>query len=101
MLGTASFVVKIVKDEHKVLNIFPQCLDIVASFVFIELFDFSLGDDLTLNGSLMRSLIAISISHLVVTITFQLCSQYSICCLLLLCYGVAKTYFQHVVKSKL
>jgi hypothetical protein len=39
------------KDEHEVF-------DIVAPFIFIELFGFSSSDDLTLGGSLMKSLIA-------------------------------------------
>lgn len=51
MLGTMGSIVKIMKDEHEVL-------DIVAPFIFIELFGFSSSDDLTLGGSLMKSLIA-------------------------------------------
>jgi hypothetical protein len=53
---TKGYVVKIVKNEHKVLNIFFPCSNALASFIFIELSDFSLGEDLTSDGSLMRSL---------------------------------------------
>jgi hypothetical protein len=60
MVGAACFVVKIVKDDNEVLDIFPQCLDIVASFVFIELFDSSSSDALTLNGFSMKLLIVSS-----------------------------------------
>jgi len=55
--STTGFIVKIVKDKHKVFDILPQCLDILAFSIFIELFDSSSSDDLTLNGSSMRSLI--------------------------------------------
>jgi hypothetical protein len=57
MLGTIGSIVKIVKDEHEVLDTFPQCLDAPTSFVFIELFDSASSDDLTLDGSSMTSLI--------------------------------------------
>jgi hypothetical protein len=53
MSGTVGSIVKIVKDEHEVL-------DIVARFIFIEMFDSSSSDDLTLGGSLMKSPIASS-----------------------------------------
>jgi hypothetical protein len=55
MLGTTCSVVKIVKDKHKALDSLPQCLDTLASSIFIELFDSSLGDDLTPNGSSLKS----------------------------------------------
>ncbi len=59
-LGTTGSIVKIVKDEHEVLDTLPQCLDALASSVFIELFDSSSSDDLTFDGSSMRSLIVSS-----------------------------------------
>jgi len=46
-MGIASFVVKIVKQELEIDDIFPQCFDALASSIFIELFDSSLGEDLT------------------------------------------------------
>jgi hypothetical protein len=49
------FVVKIVKDEHEVFDTLLQFSYAFASSVFIELSNSSLNDDLTLNGSLMRS----------------------------------------------
>jgi hypothetical protein len=56
---TTSSVVKIVKDEHKVLDILPQCLDILTSIVVIELFDSTSSDNLTPLLSLIKSLITI------------------------------------------
>ncbi len=53
-LRTTSFVVKIVKDEHKVLDTLPQCSNIFASSFFIELSNSSSSDDLTPSGFLMR-----------------------------------------------
>jgi hypothetical protein len=47
MLGIASFVVKIVKQELEVDNILPHYFDVLIFFVFIELtYSFS-GEDLT------------------------------------------------------
>jgi hypothetical protein len=45
--GTACSVVKIVKQKFEVDNIFLQCFDVLASFVFIELFNSSSSEDLT------------------------------------------------------
>ncbi len=45
------------KYKHEVLDILLQCSNILAFIVFIELYDSSLGVDLTLGGSSMRSLI--------------------------------------------
>jgi hypothetical protein len=61
-LGTIGYVVKIVKDKHKVLNIFPQCSDALASFVIIELSYSSSNDDLKPLSSI-KSLIMISQSN--------------------------------------
>jgi hypothetical protein len=47
MPTTVGSMVKIVKEEQKVCNIFAQCLDVLASFVFIKLFNSSLGDNFT------------------------------------------------------
>jgi hypothetical protein len=55
MLGTTSFVFKIVKDEHEVFDTLLQYLDVSASFVFIELSNFSSSDDLTSGESSMKS----------------------------------------------
>ncbi len=41
MLRTTSSMVKIVKQKHEVSNILPSCSNALASYVFIELFDFS------------------------------------------------------------
>jgi hypothetical protein len=46
MLRTIRSMVKIVKQEHEINNIQPLFLDKPSSYVFIELFDFSLGNDL-------------------------------------------------------
>jgi hypothetical protein len=59
MPRTTCSIVKIVKDKHKVMDILPQCLDTLASFVVIELFDSSSGDNLTPLLSLFKSPIAI------------------------------------------
>ncbi len=46
--GTVSFVVKImVKQELKVDDTFPQCSNVFAFSVFIELFNSSSSEDLT------------------------------------------------------
>jgi hypothetical protein len=42
MLRTIGFVVKIMKEEHKVFDIFLQCSNAPAFSVFIELSDFFL-----------------------------------------------------------
>jgi hypothetical protein len=52
--GITGYVVKIMKDEHKVLDIILQCLDDIAYFVFIELSYSSSSDDLTHGGSSMK-----------------------------------------------
>jgi hypothetical protein len=60
MPGTIGSIVKIVKDDHEVLDTLPQCSNVPSSSIFIELYDSSLGDDSTSDGSSMRSLIASS-----------------------------------------
>ncbi len=40
MLGTASSTVKIMKQKHEVHDILPQCLDILASSFFTNIFDY-------------------------------------------------------------
>jgi len=57
MLGIIGSVIKIVKDKHEVFNNLLQCFNAHACSIFIELFDSSSGDNLTPNGSSMRSLI--------------------------------------------
>ncbi len=52
--GTISFVVKNVKQELKVDNTFLQSSNALTSFIFIELCDSSLGEDLTPLPSLME-----------------------------------------------
>jgi hypothetical protein len=47
MLRITSSVVKIVKQETNVNHIFLQCLNALAFFVFIELFNSSSSDDFT------------------------------------------------------
>ncbi len=47
MAGTVGFMVKIMKQELQVDDTFLQCYDVLAFFVFIELYDFSLNEDLT------------------------------------------------------
>jgi hypothetical protein len=47
MVRTTSFVVKTMKQELKVDNIFLQSFDALASSIFIELFDSSSGEALT------------------------------------------------------
>jgi hypothetical protein len=59
MPKTTSFLVKIVKEEHKIPNTLPQCSYVLAFFFFIELFDFSLDDDLTFFPFSLKSLIVI------------------------------------------
>ncbi len=60
MPKSIGYVVKIVKDEHEVIDILLQCLDIFAFFVFIELCDSSSCDDLAPCGFSMKSLIVSS-----------------------------------------
>jgi len=62
-LGTIGYVVKIVKDEYEVSNILPQCSDVLASFVVIELSYSSSSDDLTPLPSFIKSPIVISQSN--------------------------------------
>jgi hypothetical protein len=50
----AGFVIKIVKQELEGDNIFPQCYDVFASFIFIELSDSSSSDNLTPFPLLMK-----------------------------------------------
>ncbi len=52
---TTSFVVKNVKQEFKIDNTLLQSFNVITSFIFIELFDSSLGEDLTPLPSLMES----------------------------------------------
>jgi len=47
MAKIASYMVKIMKQELKIDDIFPQCSNVLASFFFIELSNSSLGEDLT------------------------------------------------------
>jgi hypothetical protein len=48
IIGVVGSIIKIsVKQELKVDDTFLQCFDARASFVFIELFNSSLGEDLT------------------------------------------------------
>ncbi len=42
------------KQEFEVDNILPQCSNVLASSIFIELFDSSLGEDLTPLPSLIE-----------------------------------------------
>jgi hypothetical protein len=56
MARTTSFVVKIVKEEFEVDNTFLQCSNALASSIFIELFDSSLGEDFTPLFSLTKLL---------------------------------------------
>jgi len=48
MAGTVGSMVNIMKQELQVDDTFLQCYDVLAFFVFIELYDFSLNEDLTL-----------------------------------------------------
>jgi len=48
MARTASFVVKIVKQELEVDNTLPQCSNVLTSFISIELSNSSSCEDLTL-----------------------------------------------------
>ncbi len=52
---TTSFVVKNVKQEFKIDNTLLQSFNVITSFIFIELFDSSLGEDLTPLPLLMES----------------------------------------------
>jgi hypothetical protein len=52
---TTSFVVKNVKHELKVDDTLFQCHDVLTSFIFIELSNSSLGEDLTPLPLLMES----------------------------------------------
>jgi hypothetical protein len=54
MIGIASSMVKIVKQELEVDDILLQCSNAFASSIFIELFDFSVGEDLTPPPSLRK-----------------------------------------------
>jgi hypothetical protein len=47
MVGTTSSMVKIVKQEFKVNDTMPQCFDVLASFICIELSYSSSSEDLT------------------------------------------------------
>ncbi len=44
---TTCFVVKTMKKEFKIDNIFLLCFDALASFTFIKLYDSSMGENLT------------------------------------------------------
>ncbi len=55
MPRTSGFVIKIMKEENDVTHILLECLSILASFVFIEMSDSSLCDDLTTPDLLMKS----------------------------------------------
>jgi hypothetical protein len=54
MARTTCIVVKTMKQEFEVDNILPQCSNVLASSIFIELFDSSLGEDLTPLPSLIE-----------------------------------------------
>jgi hypothetical protein len=54
MTRTACFVIKIVKPKLEGDNTFPQCYDVFASFIFIELSNSCSGDNLTPLLSLMK-----------------------------------------------
>jgi hypothetical protein len=56
MARTTGFEVKIVKQKIEVDDIFPQCSHALMSFPFIELFDSSIGENLTPLPLLMKSL---------------------------------------------
>jgi len=56
MARTADFVVKTMKQKLKVDNTLLYYYDVFASFVFIELFESSLGEDSTPLPSLMELL---------------------------------------------
>ncbi len=47
MAKIVSYMVKIMKQELKIDDIFPQCSNALASSFFIELSKSSLGEDLT------------------------------------------------------
>jgi hypothetical protein len=53
-IGIAGFVVKTMKQEFEVDNTLPQCFDVIASSVFIELSNSSSGEDLTPLPLLMK-----------------------------------------------
>jgi hypothetical protein len=56
MVGILGSVVKIVKQKIKIGHTFPQCFDPLSSFIFMELSDSSMGEDLTTPLSLTKSL---------------------------------------------
>jgi hypothetical protein len=56
MVGIVGSVVKIVMQKFKIDDTLHQCFDAIVSFIFIELFDSSMGEDLTTPPSLMNSL---------------------------------------------
>ncbi len=95
MVGIASFVVKIVKKKLKVDNPFLQCSDALVSFTFIELFDSSVGEDLTPHPSLTKSskLIFQSGTFFVVKAIHPY-GKYSIYCFLFMCDGATRTKLQ-------
>jgi hypothetical protein len=93
---TIGFIIKIVNEEHEVLDTLPQYSDIFASSIFIELFHFSLGDNLT---PLASFLVEITNGDFLIycptfTTTLQLGCQYLVYCFLPPCYGIAWTYPQ-------
>ncbi len=47
MPSTIVSMVKIMKEEQKIYNILAQCSDVLTSFVFIKLFNYSLNDNFT------------------------------------------------------
>jgi hypothetical protein len=97
-LGTTSSMVKIVKQKHKVCNIPFQCLDILASFVFIKLFYYSSTNNLTPFLSLIKSPKIVPQSGAPVTTTLHPNWEYFVFCFLPLCHGIVKTYLQQVAK---
>jgi hypothetical protein len=55
MIGNASSMVKIVKQELEVDDTLLQCSNVFASSIFIELFDSLVGEELTPPPSLTKS----------------------------------------------
>jgi hypothetical protein len=47
MVGTTSYVVKTMKQELEVNDIFLQCFGALVSSIFVELFNSSTSEDLT------------------------------------------------------
>ncbi len=47
MTRITGFMVKIMKQEFEVDDTLPRCFDVFISTIFIEMFDSSLGEDLT------------------------------------------------------